>query len=81
MIHTGRAAVVMAASIAARSALICAAVVPVDVTAVAPFVIAAGRTLAESVTVFVNSCASRYARDTSRHGFADRPLRARIRQL
>jgi len=30
-------------------------------TAVAPFVIAAGRTFALRVTVFVSNCASRYA--------------------
>ena len=53
--------VVIAASMPARSALICAAVEPVDVIAVAPFVIAAGRRFADSVTVFVRNCASRYA--------------------
>ena len=40
--------VVMAASMPARSAVICAAVDPVDVIAVAPFVIAAGRMIGSS---------------------------------
>jgi hypothetical protein len=45
-IQTSGPGVVTAASRPARSAFICAAVVPVDVTAVAPFVMAAGRVLA-----------------------------------
>ncbi len=53
--------VVIAASRAARSAFICAAVEPVDVTAVAPFVILAGRWFAISVTVGFRSCPSRNA--------------------
>ena len=62
MIHVSPPpSVVIAASIPARSALICAAVEPVDVIAVAPFVIAAGRRSAESVTVFVRNWPSRYA--------------------
>jgi hypothetical protein len=61
MIHASGPGVVTAASSAARSAFVCAAVVPVLVTAVAPFVMAAGLVFATSVTVFVKSCASRNA--------------------
>jgi hypothetical protein len=62
MIQTSGPGVVTAASRPARSAFICAAVVPVLViAAVAPFVMAAGLVFATGVTVFVRSCASRYA--------------------
>ena len=52
---------VIAASIAARSAAIAAGVAPVLVTAGAPTVTAAGRTCATAVTVLVKNCASTYA--------------------
>jgi hypothetical protein len=62
MIHVNEVAVVViAASMPARSAEICAAVDPVLVIAVAPFVIAAGHKFADSVTVFVRNCPSRNA--------------------
>ena len=63
---------------AARSALICAAVDPVDVIAVAPFVIAAGRRFALSVTVFVKNCASRIRGHTRDHRLAYGALRVRV---